>query len=90
MTPIYTDSQVKTFANLIAREVDNCEVNDSFTVLFGGTEAIVYYSADVEEFEDGGWRPYNEKVEVQDFICSDDFTDEQIYDLQDKLNFLLN
>lgn len=90
MTPILTDTQIKEFANLIARKIDDCEVNSEMYVSYADIDALVRYTADVEDFEDGGWRANNEKVEVQDFICSDDFTDEQIYDLQDKLNFLLN
>ena len=90
MTPILTDIQIKEFANLIARKVDDCEVNSEIYVHFADIDALVRYSADVEEFEDGGWRPYNEKVEVVDFMLGDDYSEEFLLSLQDKLNFLLN
>ena len=94
MTPILTDTQIHEFANLIARKIDDCEVNSETYVNYADIEALVRYTADVEEFEDGGWRPYNEKVEVIDFMLGDFFgesySEEFLLSLQDKLNFMLN
>lgn len=90
MTPILTDTQIHEFANLIARKIDDCEVNSETYVNYADIDALVRYTADVEEFEDGGWQPYNEKVEVIDFMLGDDYSDEFLLTLQDKLNFLLN
>lgn len=90
MTSTLSDTQIKEFANLIARKIDDCEVNSETYVNYADIDALVRYTADVEEFEDGGWRPYNEKVEVVDFMLGDDYSDEFLLTLQDKLNFLLN
>ena len=90
MTPILTDTQIKEFANLIARKVDDCEMNSEIYVNFADIDALVRYSADVEDFEDGGWRANNERVEVVDFVIGDDYSEEFLLSLQDRLNFLLN
>ena len=87
---ILSDTQIKDFANLIARKVDDCEVNSEMYVSFADIDARVLYSADVEEFKDGGWRANNERVEVVDFVLGDDYSEEFLLTLQDKLNFLLN
>lgn len=93
---LLTDNQIREWATLLAREVDNAYDVPEKTIEsnYGEFVAIVQCSADIIVDDDKNcglaWWSENEKCEIKELLAENDYTTEELEMLSSRLQEMLN